>query len=80
VDYINSECRKERKNVMRYCSKCQGGVMEGETQQIPKQIPLPILQALAIPVENYLPYIMRKYHNYTVFIYTTCGNLQVSLS
>jgi hypothetical protein len=43
VDYNNSERRKERKNMMRYCSKCQGGVMEDETQTIPKQIPLPIL-------------------------------------
>jgi hypothetical protein len=57
--------------MMRYCSKCQGGVMEGETQTIPKQIPLPILHALAIPVENFLPYIMKKYHNYTVYICTT---------
>jgi hypothetical protein len=65
---------------MRYCSKCQNGTMEGETKPIPKQIPLPILHAFAIPVENYLPYIMRKHHNYTVYICTTCGNLEVFLS
>ena len=63
----------------RLCSKCQNGVMEGETQQIPKQIPLPILHAVTIET-NILPYIMRKYHNYTVFICTTCGSMEVFLS
>ena len=48
--------------MMGHCSKCQSGAMEGETQQIPKQIPLPILHAIGIPVEDYLPYIMKKYN------------------
>jgi hypothetical protein len=60
--------------------KCQSGVMEGETQQIPKQIPLPILHAIGIPVEDYLPYIMKKYNHYTVFICQSCGNMEVFLS
>lgn len=64
----------------RHCSKCQSGVMEGETQQIPKQIPLPILHAIGIPVEDYLPYIMKKYNHYTVFICQSCGNMEVFLS
>ena len=34
--------------------------MECETQQIPKQIPSSILHAIEIPVEDYLPYIMKN--------------------
>jgi hypothetical protein len=57
--------------MMRPCPNCPNGAMEGETQQIPKQILLPIIHAMAIPFESYLPFIMRKYHNYTVYICTT---------
>ena len=42
--------------------------MQGETQAIPDEIPLPILHAIGIQVKRYLPFIMQKYHTYTVFI------------
>jgi hypothetical protein len=68
------------KRMIRTCSKCNFGDMEAETQPIPKEIPLPILGALKLQVQNYLPYIMRKYNYYTVFICTLCGNMEVYLS
>jgi hypothetical protein len=54
--------------------------MEGETQMIPKRIPLPIVGAISISVDEYLPYVMRKYHHYTVYVCQICGYLEVFLS
>lgn len=54
--------------------------MKSETQPIPRQVPLPVFGAIKIPVEDYIPYIMRGFHNYTVFICETCGNLEFAVS
>lgn len=73
--------RDVRKNKMiRPCSKCQQGTMYSETQPIPKQVPMPIIGAIPLNVENYLPISMRKYRHYTVFICEVCGNLEFTLS
>jgi hypothetical protein len=51
--------------------------MEGEQQQIPAEIDLPLLQKLHPYL--YMPFIMRKYHQYTVYICINCGYLQIFL-
>jgi hypothetical protein len=52
--------------------------MEGETYQIPKDIPIPLHFALTISVEEYLPTIINKHNNYTVFVCKYCGNMAVA--
>lgn len=56
--------------------------MRSETQEIPKQIhvSIPVVGAIPIPTDNYLPNSMRRYRNYTVFISEFCGNLECALS
>ena len=68
------------KRMIRTSSKCKQDTMYSETQPIPKQVPLPVFGAVKFPVENYLPNIMRQFHNYTVFICNTCGNLEFAVS
>jgi hypothetical protein len=64
-----------RKRMIRQCSKCTQANMRSETQPIPKKVPLPFFGAINIPVEDYMPYMMRGFRNYTVFICDACGNL-----
>lgn len=81
-DY-NPECKTgERKKMIRPCSKCHQGSMRSETQEIPKQIhvSIPVIGAIPVPTDNYLPDSMRRYHSYTVFICEYCGNLEFALS
>ena len=66
--------------MIRPCSKCQQGTMYSETQPIPKQVPLPVIGAIKFLVEDYLPFIMRKFNHYTVFKCESCGNLEFTLS
>jgi hypothetical protein len=66
--------------MIRPCSKCQQGTMRSESQPIPKQVPLPVFGAIKIPVEDYLPYIIRGFRNYTVFTCDVCGNLEFAVS
>lgn len=71
-----------KNEMIRPCSKCHNGNMYSETQPIPKQIPIPIpiVSSINISVEEYLPWIMKKYNSYTVFICEFCGNLEFALS
>jgi predicted nucleic-acid-binding Zn-ribbon protein len=61
--------------MMRPCSKCQGN-MRGDTQFIPKQVPLPGPLALPINVENYLPNLIKYHTKYTIFVCDNCGYLE----
>lgn len=54
--------------------------MYSDTGEIPREIPLPIFAAINFSLERYIPEIMKRYHNYTVFICNTCGNLEFALS
>jgi hypothetical protein len=54
--------------------------MRSETQPIPRKVPLPYFGAINIPVEDYIPYIMRGFQNYTVFICEACENLEFAVS
>ena len=61
--------------MMRPCPKYQG-YMRGETQLIPKQVPLPGPLALPINVENYLPGVLKNHTKYTMFVCDNCGYLE----
>jgi len=60
----------------RQCVRCDGQML-GETQPIPKKIPLPIPLKPSFSIEKYLPNIMRNYDFYTVYICSSCGYLDV---
>jgi predicted nucleic-acid-binding Zn-ribbon protein len=59
----------------RVCPKCppNHGIMIGETQTIPKNVPLPLPLSPKINLERYLPSIIKKHNYYTIFICQTCG-------
>ena len=48
------------KRLTRKCTECRDGMMDGELQAIPNEIPLSAYQKI-IPV-NYMPEIMKKHH------------------
>ena len=58
------------------CPKCEG-MLEEETQPVPKKVPLPIPLKPTISIEKYLPSIMKKYSNYTIVICSLCGYMEV---
>lgn len=58
------------------CPKCEG-ILEEETQPVPKKVPLPIPLKPTMSIEKYLPSIMKKYNNYTIFICSLCGYMEV---
>jgi hypothetical protein len=58
------------------CPKCEG-MLEEETQPVPKKVPLPIPLKPTMSIEKYLPSIMKKYSNYTIFICSLCGYMEV---
>jgi hypothetical protein len=62
--------------LIKKCPECRG-TMEGEQQQIPTEIDLPLFQK--INPYNFMPFIMQKYHQYTVYICINCGYLQIFL-
>jgi hypothetical protein len=61
------------KRLTRKCTECRDGLMEGELQAIPNEIPSSSFQKI-IPAD-YMPEIMKKHHFYKLFI---CNNLWVS--
>lgn len=63
------------KRLTRKCTECRDGLMEGELQPIPDEIPLSSYQKIA-PVD-YIPEIMKKHRFYKVFICNNCGYLKI---
>ena len=61
--------------MMRTCPKCQG-YMRGETQYIPKRVPLPGPLALPINIEKHLPQLIKNRSRYTIFMCDSCGYLE----
>ena len=47
--------------------------MNGETQAIPIQIPLPIPLAPKVELKQYIPNILQRYKYYVVYVCGTCG-------
>jgi hypothetical protein len=50
--------------------------MRGETQYIPKRVPLPGPLALPINIEKHLPQLIKNRSRYTIFICDSCGYLE----
>jgi hypothetical protein len=66
------------KTLTRKCSECRDGMMEGELQAIPNEMPLSSYQKIA--PANYMPEIMKKHHYYKIFICNNCGYLKIFLA
>jgi hypothetical protein len=66
------------KILTRKCTECRDGMMEGELQAIPNEIPLSSYQKI-VPV-NYMPEIMKKHHFYRMYICNNCGYLKIFFS
>jgi len=71
--------KEEGSLLNRKCPKCNN-VMESETRPILKSIPLPMPFAPEIPIEQYLPDLVKKHSNYTIFVCNTCGYLEVFIT
>lgn len=66
------------KRLTRKCTECRDGMMEGELQAIPNEMPLSSFQKI-IPAD-YMPEIMKKHRFYKLFIYNNCGYLKIFFS
>jgi hypothetical protein len=66
------------KRLIRKCTECRDGYMDGELQAIPTELELPLFQKIA--PSKYMPEIMKQHHFYTVFICKKCGILKIFLS
>lgn len=47
--------------------------MDGEPQEIPIQVPLPIPLAPKVDLKPYIPKILQQYKYYMIFVCRTCG-------
>jgi hypothetical protein len=56
--------------MQRDCPKCPRGqgVTEGESQEIPLRVPLPIPLNPTINLEPYIPKILHRYKYYAIFV------------
>jgi hypothetical protein len=63
------------KRLTRKCTECRDGMMEGELQAIPNEMPLSSYQKI-VPAD-YMPEIMKKHRFYKIFICNNCGYLKI---
>jgi hypothetical protein len=63
------------KRLTRKCTECRDGIMEGELQTIPNEIPLSSYQKV-VPTD-YMPEIISKHRFYKIFICANCGYLKI---
>jgi hypothetical protein len=61
--------------MQRECPKCNGS-MDGEPQEIPIQVPLPIPLAPKVDLRPYIPKILQQYRYYMIFVCRTCGYVE----
>ncbi len=47
--------------------------MDGEPQEIPIQVPLPLVFAPKVDLKPYIPKILQQYKYYMIFVCRTCG-------
>ena len=66
------------KRLTRKCTECRDGMMEGELQAIPNEIPFSSYQKIVLI--DYMPEFMKKHHFYKVFICNNCGYLKIFLT